>query len=108
MRLNVAADDSPERPDELVDLSGVGTSDRVGNSDSVDTNLVDGPVKVEQVDEVGSERVFRRESDLDSLGLDVLDDCWQSREQTSELASGAVKGWDGAGGYAPSRAVFSM
>lgn len=52
MGLDVAADDSSEGSDELVDLTGVGASDSVGDSDSVDSDLVDGTVEVKEVDEV--------------------------------------------------------
>lgn len=74
MALNVTRDDGLEGSDKLVDLSGVGTSDGIGNTDSVDTNLVDGSVNVEEIDQVGSERVLRGESDLDTVALDKLDD----------------------------------
>lgn len=73
MRLDVTADDTSQRPDEVVDLSRVGTTDSVGDTDSVDTNLVDRAVDAEQIDELGTERVFGRESNLDALGLDELD-----------------------------------
>lgn len=72
--LDVAADDPSEGSDELVDLSGVGASDGVGDSNSVDSDLVDSSVQVEEVDQVRSERVLGRESDLDTLGLDKVDD----------------------------------
>jgi hypothetical protein len=72
--LNVARNNTTERPNELVDLPRVGASDGVGDSDTVDANLVDGPVKVEEIDEVRTERVLRREADLDALGLDEVDD----------------------------------
>jgi hypothetical protein len=74
MRLDVTANDSTKRPDKVVHLARVGTSDSVGHTDSVDTDLVYGAVDGEQVDKLGSERVFRRETDLDALGLDKLDD----------------------------------
>ena len=72
--LNVAAHDSAEGPHELIDLTGVRATDGVGDPDAVDANLVDGLVYREEVDEVGAERVFRREADLDALGLDKVDD----------------------------------
>ena len=93
MALDVAADDTTERSYEVVDLSGRSTAlqsvwledacdlglhlctyDGVGDTDSVDTNLVDGGVQGEKVDQVGSERVLGRESDLEALGLDELND----------------------------------
>ena len=72
--LDVAADDTAESSDQVVDLAGGGTADRVGDTDSVDTDLVDGSVQREKVDQVGSERVLGRESDFETLGLDELDD----------------------------------
>jgi hypothetical protein len=74
MALNVAADDTAERSHEVVDLSGRGTADGVSDTDSVDTDLVDGSVEREKVDQVWSERVLWRESDFETLGLDELDD----------------------------------
>jgi hypothetical protein len=74
MDLNVTTDDTPKRPYKLVDLTRVGAPDSVGDSHTVDTDLVDGLVNREQVDQVRTERIFRRESDLDSLGLDEVDD----------------------------------
>lgn len=71
--LNVAADNASERADEVVDLSGAGATDGVGNTDSVDADLVDGAVDGKQIDEVGTEGVLRGETDLETLGLDELD-----------------------------------
>ena len=42
--LNVTADHTSERSDELVDLSRVGASDSVSDTDTVDTDLVDSSV----------------------------------------------------------------
>ena len=72
--LDVAADDTAKGSDQVVDLAGGGTADRVGDTDSVDTDLVDGSVEREKIDQVGSERVLGRESDFETLGLDELDD----------------------------------
>jgi hypothetical protein len=72
--LNVTTDDTPERPHKFVNLTRVGAPDSVGDSHPVDTNLVHGLVNREQVDQVRTERIFRRESNLDSLGLDEVDD----------------------------------
>jgi hypothetical protein len=108
VRLDVARDDAAERADELVDLARVRAADRVGNADPVDADLVDGPVEVEQVDKVGPERVLGRETDLDALGLDVLDD-WRRT-----IGWGGVSRWRAADRprkeerSLPSRAVFSM
>lgn len=41
---NVARDDTAKGADELVHLARVGTTDRVGDTDAVDANLVDGAV----------------------------------------------------------------
>lgn len=71
--LNVTADDSSQSPDEVIDLPRVGTSDCVSDTDSVQTDLVDGPVDAQEINELGSEGVFGRESNLDALGLDVFD-----------------------------------
>jgi len=38
------------------------------------TGLIDGLVKVEEIDKIASERVFGAETDLEALGLDVVDD----------------------------------
>ena len=72
--LDVATHDTSQHTDELVDLAGRGTANGIGNTDTVDTNLVDGGVDGQEVDEIRAERVFARESDLDALGLDVFDD----------------------------------
>jgi hypothetical protein len=50
MGLDVTADNTSQCPDEVVNLSGVGTTDSVGNTDSVNTNLVDSPVNGQKVD----------------------------------------------------------
>ena len=72
--LNVTTDDASERPHKFIDLARVGASDRIGDSHPVDTNFVDSLVNRKQVDQVRTERIFRRESDLDPLGLDEADD----------------------------------
>lgn len=74
MALNVARDNGLEGSDKLVDLSGVGASNSVSNTDSVDTNLVDSSVDVEEIDQVGSERILGGESDLNAVALDKLND----------------------------------
>lgn len=58
MDLNVALDDATKRTDEVVDLARVGTADSVSDTDTVDTDLVDGLVDGEEVDEIGTERVL--------------------------------------------------
>jgi hypothetical protein len=72
--LDVAANDTPQRPDEIVDLPRIGATHGVGYTDTVEADLVYGPVDGEEVDQLGSERVLGGESDFDSLGLDELDD----------------------------------
>lgn len=52
MGLNVAAHNSTEGPDQIVDLSGRSTANSVGNTNTVDTNLVNGGVDGEQVNQV--------------------------------------------------------
>lgn len=74
MSLDITADDSSKGSDELVDLTRVGASHGISDSDSVHSNLVDGSVEVKEVDQVGSEGVLRRESNLNTLGLDEVDD----------------------------------
>lgn len=53
--LDIAADDTSQSADKVVDLSGAGAADGVGNTNSVNTNLVDGTVDGKKVDEVGTE-----------------------------------------------------
>lgn len=76
MALNVCGglEDAAEGLDKVVDLAGVGTSNSVSNADTVNTQLVNGLVQVQQIDQIGPERVFGREADLKALGLDVVDD----------------------------------
>ena len=64
--LNIALDDATKGADEVVDLAGVGAADGVSNTDTVHTNAVDRLVNREQVDEVGTERIFRREPNLNA------------------------------------------
>jgi hypothetical protein len=52
MALDIAADDTTEGSHEVVDLSGGSTADSVSDTDSVDTDLVDGSVEGEKVDQV--------------------------------------------------------
>lgn len=40
---------------------------------TVNTNLVDGLVDAQKIDEIGAERILGREPDLDAVGLDKLD-----------------------------------
>lgn len=72
--LDITADDPSEGSDEVVDLSRIGTSDGIRYTDSVQTDLVDGPVDGQQVDQFRSEGILGGEPDLDVLALDKLDD----------------------------------
>ena len=74
MDFDVAGHNASEGADEVVDLSGRGTADCVSNAYSVDSDPVNGLVEGEEVNDVGAERVFGGETDLDALGLDELDD----------------------------------
>lgn len=74
MRLDITAHNPSQRPNQIIDLSRVRTSDRVCDTDPVHPDLIDGTVDGEEVDEFGTEGVFGREADLDTLGLDELDD----------------------------------
>ncbi|KAH3672370.1 hypothetical protein WICPIJ_010055 [Wickerhamomyces pijperi] len=74
MGFNVTVDNGSQGTHQVVHLSWVGTTDGVGNTDSVDTNLVDGSVNVQQIDNVGSEGIFGGESDFNTLGLDEFND----------------------------------
>lgn len=71
--LDVAAHDSPQGANEVVHLAGVGAADSIGDSNASDSNLVDGAVDAEEVDEVGAERILRRKAHFEALGLDVFD-----------------------------------
>lgn len=73
MYFNVAGNNAAEGPYKVVDLTGGSASDSVSNTDTVDTDAVDGAVQLEEVDKVGSEAVFGREADLNSSALDVVD-----------------------------------
>ena len=59
MNFNVAAYDTAQRSNQIIDLSRVGTPHRISNANSVDTNLVNGLIDREEVDKVGPEAVFR-------------------------------------------------
>lgn len=59
--LDVARNDTTERPDEVIDLAGRSAADGISNTDTVDTNLVNGAVERKKVDEVGAERILRRD-----------------------------------------------
>ena len=69
---NVAADHTAKRADQIVNLTWVCNTDSVGNTNAVDTDLVDGLVNAEQVYQIRPERVFRRKADVDAMRLDKL------------------------------------
>ena len=73
MGLNVTRDDSTKSADKIVDLSWGSTSDGIGNTDTVDTDLVDGGVDGEKIDQVGAERVLAGEADLNVVRLNEVD-----------------------------------
>lgn len=55
-------------------MTRVGASNSISNTDTVDTDLVDGGVDGKKIDEVGAERVLAGEANLNVVGLDVVDD----------------------------------
>ena len=73
MGLDITRDDSTKSADEIVDLSRGSTSDGIGNTDTVDTDLVDGGVDGEEVDQVRAERVLAGEADLNVVRLYEVD-----------------------------------
>lgn len=52
MALDVTRDNTAKGAHEVVDLARVGATDSVGDTDTVDTDLVDSAVNGQQVDEV--------------------------------------------------------
>jgi hypothetical protein len=87
---NVAGDDTTTGTDKVVDLTGRGASDGIGDTDTVDTDLVDGTVDGEQIDKIRSERVLRAETDLLALALDELDDFQSSVLDVGHVLAVAV------------------
>ena len=73
MTFDVATHNASKCSDEIVNLPWICAADGVGDSDSVDTNLVNCFVDGEQVDQIRSERVFGREANFDAFGLDKFD-----------------------------------
>lgn len=74
MSLDIARNDTSECSYEVVHLTRVCAANGISDTDTVDTDLVYCLVDGKQVDQVGSERIFRRESDFNVLGLDEFDD----------------------------------
>ena len=58
MNFNVAADNTAKCPHKIIDLPRVSTPDGIGDTNSVDSDLIHGLVDAEEIDEVGSEGVF--------------------------------------------------
>lgn len=52
MSLDIAANHTPQGADEVIDLSWAGASDSVGDTNAVNTDLVDGAVNREKIDEI--------------------------------------------------------
>lgn len=50
--LDVTLDDSTERAHKVIDLAGVGATNGIGNTNTVDTDLVNGLVDGEEINEV--------------------------------------------------------
>jgi hypothetical protein len=74
VKLNVTAHDIAKGPDEVIDLPGIRATNRVSDTDAVHTDLVDNLVDSENVDEIGTEGVFCGETNLETFGLDEVDD----------------------------------
>ena len=74
VRFDVAAYDSAECSDEVVYLTRGCATHRVCYTDSVDADFVNGRVDGEEVNQIGTERVFRGEPNFNAFGLDELDD----------------------------------
>jgi hypothetical protein len=74
MCLNVARNDTTESSYKVVDLTGRCAANSIGDTNTVNANLVDSAVNGQKVNEVRSERVLGAESDLLALALDKLND----------------------------------
>ena len=66
MDLDITAHNPAECTDEIVNLARVGAANRVGDTDTVHANLVDSLVNRQEIDEIGTEGVFRRETNFDT------------------------------------------
>lgn len=64
----------------------------VSNSNTVHANLVNGTVDREKIDEVGTERVLAGKPDLETLGLDELNDLNGSLFSSSTCCPISAKG----------------
>ena len=74
VKLDVTAYDIAKSPDKIIDLAGIRATNGVSDANTVHTDLVDGLVDSEDIDEVGTEGVFRGETNLETFGLDEVDD----------------------------------
>ena len=72
--LNITAHYTTERAHQVVHLARVRHTDRVGNAHTVHADLVDDLVDAQQIHQVRTERVFRRETDLNTLALHEAND----------------------------------
>lgn len=59
MNLDIAANNAAESTNEVIDLTGVCTTDSVRDADAVNADLIDGLVDGEEVDEIRAEGVLR-------------------------------------------------
>lgn len=74
MSLDIAADNTSQSSDQVVDLSWRCASNGICNTNTVYANLVDCRVNGEKVDQARSEGVLAGESDFNVVRLDVVDD----------------------------------
>jgi hypothetical protein len=65
--LDVAVDNTTERSHEIIDLSGRGAPNGISDTNSIYADCVDSLVQREEVNQVGPERILRREPDFYSL-----------------------------------------
>lgn len=68
--LNIARDNASQGADQVVDLSRRSASDSISDTDAVNADCVNSLVQRQEIDKVGSERVFRRKSNFESLTRD--------------------------------------
>ena len=73
VKLDVAGDDAAQGPHDLVHAQRVGHTDRVGDADARDAELVHLAIDGEQIDQVAPEAILAGEPDLQAVALDELD-----------------------------------
>jgi hypothetical protein len=71
---NVTANNTSQHTDEFVNLTRRSAADSVGDTNTVNADLVDSGINGQQVNEVRTEGVLAGEPDLNALGLDEFDD----------------------------------